>query len=171
MDDSVFDIAEGHTPFTIEATDPDGQIVSVKVIINFEEVASFDTLPYTFDWTFPWPGTYYAQAQAKDDDGAIVFSTLTKITIEESTATHNASTTNGLSIFPNPVEDILHLKWENAAKQNISIRLFNSLGQLQTNRFRVHDETELQNALFELYYISRLNCQSVEQEKRLYHWS
>ncbi|MBP7240238.1 MAG: agmatine deiminase family protein [Saprospiraceae bacterium] len=156
VDDSVFDIAEGHTPFTIEATDPDGQIVSVKVIINFEEVASFDTLPYTFDWTFPWPGTYYAQAQAKDNDGAIVFSTLTKITVEESTATHNASTTSGLSIFPNPVEDILHLKWDNAAKQNISIRLFNSLGQLQTislikeeNQFAI-DVTSLPTGVYVL---------------------
>lgn len=134
VDDSVFDIAEGHTPFTIEATDPDGQIVSVKVIINFDEVASFDTLPYTFDWTFPGSGTYFAQAQATDDDGAIVFSTLTKITIEESTATNNASPHVGLNVFPNPVEDILYLKRENAALRNISIKLFNSLGQRQTIR-------------------------------------
>ncbi len=132
VDDSVFDIAEGHTPFTIEATDPDGQIVSVKVIINFDEVASFDTLPYTFDWTFPWPGTYFAQAQAKDNDGAIVFSTLTKITIEESTATHHAEDEAGITIFPNPVEDVLHIASTDISIDNLTCELFNTLGQAET---------------------------------------
>jgi len=131
VDESIFNIDEGHASFTIEATDPDGQIANVKVIINFEEVASFDTLPYIFDWTFPDVGTYFAHAQATDDDGLIVYSTLIKITIEESTATYHASTESGINIFPNPVDDVLQLVLKENTNTNISVQLFNTLGQTQ----------------------------------------
>jgi agmatine/peptidylarginine deiminase len=140
-DESLFNINEGYAPFTIEATDPDGQIANVKVIINFEEVASFDTLPYTFDWTFPDVGTYFAQAQATDDDGAIVYSSITKITIEESTATHHVSAESAIHIFPNPVEDLLHLQWKDPVIRNISFELFNTTGQaLPINVTKVENE-------------------------------
>jgi len=131
VDESVFNIDEDHAPFTIEATDPDGLIANVKVIINFEEVASFDTLPFTFDWTFPGVGTYFAQAQATDDDGAIVFSTLTKITIEESTATHDITGKDVMTVFPNPVEDILVIRRDESVTSVSSVEVYNAFGQLQ----------------------------------------
>ena len=130
-DESVFNADEGQTPFTIEATDPDGQITNVKVIINFDEVASFDTLPFTFDWTFPGGGIYFAQAQATDDDGVIVFSTGTKITIEESTSIKDISADNGMILFPNPVENILHITSKVISIDNLSFELLNTLGQAQ----------------------------------------
>lgn len=132
VDETVFNMNAGHALFTIEATDADGQIANVKLFISFEEVASFDTLPYAFDWTFPGVGTYFAQAQATDNDGAIVFSTLVKITIEESTATHDVSPLDGIAVFPNPVEGNLHIAWSGEEPENLSIQIFNTLGQSQS---------------------------------------
>ena len=131
LHESVFNIDEGHAPFVIEASDPDGNVANVKVIINFDEVASFDTLPYTFDWTFPDVGTYFAHAQATDDDGAIVYSSITSITIEESTATHPATADAGITIYPNPVESILQIVWKDHAYTIATIEIFNTLGQAQ----------------------------------------
>ena len=132
VDETVFNIDEGHSLFTIEASDPDGVIANVKLNINFEDVAVFDTLPYTFDWTFPGVGTYYAHAQATDDDGAIVFSTLIKITIEESTATHTLTQEQAITISPNPVEDILEVRQIESGTSISDIEVFNTFGQIQS---------------------------------------
>jgi len=132
VDESVFNIDEGHALFTIEATDPDGVIVNVKLNINFEDVAIFDTLPYTFDWIFPGVGTYYAHAQATDDDGAIVFSTLFKITIEESTATHAVTQNLAITVSPNPVDIILEVRNDESATSISDIEVYNTFGQIQS---------------------------------------
>ena len=132
VDETVFNIDEGHALFTIEATDPDGVITNVKLNISFDDVATFDTLPYTFDWTFPEVGTYFAHAQATDDDGAIVFSTLIKITIEESTATHAVSSENGIKVFPNPVDNILVIRKGKSATSISDITVYNAYGQFQS---------------------------------------
>lgn len=132
VDETVFNIDEGHALFTIEATDPDGVIANVKLNISFDDVATFDTLPYTFDWTFPGVGTYFAHAQATDDDGAIVFSTLIKITIEESTATHAVSSEDGIKVFPNPVDNIMVIRKDKSATSISDITVFNAYGQFQS---------------------------------------
>lgn len=132
VDESVFNIDEGHAFFTIEATDTDGVIAQVKLNINFEDVAIFDTLPYTFDWTFPEVGTYYAHAQATDDDGAIVFSTLIKITIEESTATHTLTQEHAITISPNPVDHILEVRQIESTTSISDIEVYNTFGQIQS---------------------------------------
>jgi agmatine deiminase len=132
LDETVFNIDEGHAIFTIEATDADGVIANVKLNINFEDVASFDTLPYTFDWTFPDVGTYFAHAQATDDDGAIVFSTLIKITIEESTATHAVTQDQAITIFPNPVDHLLEVRQDVSVTSISDISVYNTFGQIQS---------------------------------------
>ena len=132
LDESVFNIDEGHALFTIEATDADGVIANVKLNINFEDVATFDTLPYTFDWTFPGVGTYFAHAQATDDDGAIVFSTLIKITIEESTATHAVTQDQAITFSPNPVNQILEVRQDVSVTSISDIGVYNTFGQIQS---------------------------------------
>ena len=132
LDESVFNIDEGHALFTIEATDADGVIANVKLNINFDDVATFDTLPYTFDWTFPGVGTYFAHAQATDEDGAIVFSTLIKITIEESTATHAVTQDQAITFSPNPVNQILEVRQDVSASSISDIGVYNTFGQIQS---------------------------------------
>ncbi|MBP6681146.1 MAG: agmatine deiminase family protein [Saprospiraceae bacterium] len=132
LDESVFNIDEGHALFTVEATDEDGVIANVKLNINFDDVATFDTLPYTFDWTFPGVGTYFAHAQATDDDGAIVFSTLIKITIEESTATHAVPQDQAITISPNPVDHMLEVRQDVSVTSISDIGVYNTFGQVQS---------------------------------------
>jgi hypothetical protein len=132
LDESVFNLDEGHTLFTIEATDADGVIANVKLNINFDDVATFDTLPYTFDWTFLGVGTYFAHAQATDDDGAIVFSTLIKITIEESTATHAVPQDQVITISPNPVDQMLEVRQDVSVASISDIGVYNTFGQIQS---------------------------------------
>ena len=132
LDESVFNIDEGHALFTIEAADADGVIANVKLNINFDDVATFDSLPYTFDWNFPGVGTYFAHAQATDDDGAIVFSTLIKITIEESTATHTVPQDQAITIFPNPVDHMLEVRQDVSASSISDIGVYNTFGQIQS---------------------------------------
>ncbi|HSF89538.1 MAG TPA: agmatine deiminase family protein [Saprospiraceae bacterium] len=132
LDESIFNIDEGHALFTIEAKDADGLIANVKVNINFDDVAAFDTLPYTFDWTFPDVGTYFAHAQATDDDGAIVFSTLIKITIEESTATYAVTQDQAITISPNPVEHMLEVRQDGSVTSISDIGVYNTFGQIQS---------------------------------------
>lgn len=132
LDESIFNIDEGHALFTIEAKDADGLIANVKLNINFDDVAAFDTLPYTFDWTFPDVGTYFAHAQATDDDGAIVFSTLIKITIEESTATYAVTQDQAITISPNPVEHMLEVRQDGSVTSISDIGVYNTFGQFQS---------------------------------------
>jgi hypothetical protein len=130
LSDTTINLNVLHTPVTFEANDIDGEIIEAKLIINFEEVASFDTLPYIFDWTFPGPGTYFAHAQVMDDDSAIVYSEQIKIIVEETVGVEDGALNEDWSLYPNPVFDDLNISKNSTADNNALIRIFDPLGKL-----------------------------------------
>ena len=67
-------------------------------------------------------GTYVYSVSAVDHDGHITLPRFSKVTVS---ATGTLETTNDISLFPNPVHDILNVSWE----QPFQYSIFNSLGQ------------------------------------------
>lgn len=129
VNDTIFPLTLGHYPITFEATDPDGEIMETRLIINFEEIARLDTLPYVVDWTFPDAGTYFAHVSAMDDDSLIVYSEMVTIVIEASTATPGMDRQGSLRLYPNPVADILYIDLQKSSNRNPVVEVINLLGQ------------------------------------------
>jgi len=128
VDGAIFSIDLGHIPITFEANDPDGNIEHAKLIINFEEIADLDTLPYTVDWTFPGTGTYFAHVQVIDNDSAFVYSDQVKITVEESTGVKELSDVDGIKLSPNPVVNQLTINFKEKV-ENGHLQVFDLTGR------------------------------------------
>jgi agmatine/peptidylarginine deiminase len=138
IDGSSYSIDLGHIPVSFEANDPDGTIAHATLYINGEIVSTFDTLPYTLDWNFPEEGAYALVVDVTDDDGAIAYSDTVHVTIDATTAIHDAEFKHGINLFPNPVENILWIRMDEFSTSVSAIEVYNAFGQLQSF-LPVHD--------------------------------
>jgi agmatine deiminase len=127
IDGATFPLSLGSIPITVEATDADGEVVEVRVVVSFDEIASIDSLPYVADWTFNDVGTFFAHASAMDDDSVIVYSEPIVIHIEDATATDDV-TANRIKLYPNPTNSVLHIESDDALLP--AITLMNAIGHL-----------------------------------------
>lgn len=132
LNESIYSIDLSGIDIEFEASDFDGTVAQAIIYINGAETAIFDTLPYTFNWTFPEEGEYKIVAVATDDDGAVAVSDTVHVMIEGTTSVELGHSAHGISIFPNPVEDMLMI----FGKENLSnpyiIGVYNTLGQMQS---------------------------------------
>jgi agmatine deiminase len=132
LDASVFTIDVANVDITFEASDIDGEIAQAVIYINGSSIVTFDTLPYTFTWTFPGEGEYTILAEVTDDDGAVTSSDTVSITIEGTTALGEVDESALFAIHPNPLEDILFISRKEWTAQPNRIEVCNTLGQVQT---------------------------------------
>jgi agmatine deiminase len=127
IDGATFPLSLGSIPIIVEATDADGQVVEVRVVVSFDEIASLDTLPYVAGWTFNDAGTYFAHASAMDDDSVLVYSEPIAITIEDLTATADASSSH-IHFYPNPTNSVLHIESDDTLLP--AITFMNAIGHV-----------------------------------------
>ncbi|MDZ4748989.1 MAG: agmatine deiminase family protein [Saprospiraceae bacterium] len=132
LDGSVFSIDEAAIPVGFDAFDADGHIQLATLYINGDEVATFDTLPYLYDWTITAEGVYAFVVDVVDDDGAVASSDTVHITIEGTTAVYEGLESAGIAIYPNPVEDELVIDCMELNTAISSVDIYNMLGQIQS---------------------------------------
>ncbi|MCB0577743.1 MAG: BspA family leucine-rich repeat surface protein, partial [Phaeodactylibacter sp.] len=75
---------------------------------------------YSFTDKHPLPGTNYYRLQQIDFDGQYEYSELRSVYIP--------GNENGFSLFPNPASGAVFLQWRQASEEEVSLRLYNSLG-------------------------------------------
>jgi len=131
VDNSSFTIDVSDIDILFEASDVDGLVEQAIIYINGEEVTSIDTLPYSFNWIIPAEGAYTIVVVATDDDGAITYSDTVDITIEGTTAVKTDNSDVKISLYPNPVEDILYVSGLERTILPEAIGVYNAQGQLQ----------------------------------------
>jgi hypothetical protein len=91
----------------VEASDSDGEIVSVEVYLNSVRIDSLFTEPYETDWLTK-EGSYTIKAIATDNEGNTTESSV-ELDIDF-VGLDVTLTNNSFSCYPNPVDDMLYLK-------------------------------------------------------------
>ncbi len=71
---------------TANASDPDGNVVSVVFLVNNQVVSTLNAYPYTFVWTPKNLGLYAITAKATDNDGNTVTSAAVTVSVIDPTA-------------------------------------------------------------------------------------
>ncbi|HEY3385648.1 MAG TPA: agmatine deiminase family protein [Saprospiraceae bacterium] len=130
-DNSTFTIDIPAIDIQFEASDVDGLVEHAIIYINGEEITSLDTLPYSYQWTIPAEGTYTIVVVATDDDSAVTFSDTVHITIEGTTSIKTDHEAANISLYPNPVEDVLFVSGLENIIHPEDINIYNAMGQLQ----------------------------------------
>lgn len=113
------------------ASDLDGAVDNAILYINGEEATSFDSLPYSYDWSIPTEGDYDMVVVATDDDGAVTSSDTVHISVEGTTSLAPKELIGEFSIYPNPVDDILMITGTEKFTNQYHIEVYNILGQTQ----------------------------------------
>jgi hypothetical protein len=88
---------------SVNATDSDGQVVSVKILLNSAELVVLNTPPYNTSWTSV-NGLYTITAIAEDND-ALVSQDAIEITV--GTVSIGETFEYTCHVYPNPVKDVL----------------------------------------------------------------
>lgn len=129
-DQSVFTSADTDLHITAEASDTDGSISGMQLLID--DVPAFSTSDATFDypWSNPGAGVYQLVTLTTDDDGAVSYSDTIHVVIEEATATKPVLTEGPCHLFPNPVFHIVNLKCDEYSDPIRSISVANLQGKV-----------------------------------------
>ena len=108
-DQSIFTTTDTDLHITAEATDTDGSIAGMQLLIN--DVLTYSTSDPAFDyaWSNPGAGAYQLLTLTTDDDGAVSYSDTIHVVIEDATATRYLNAEGPCKLFPNPVFDIVNL--------------------------------------------------------------
>jgi len=120
LDQSVFSIDQTNLTIEIDAEDADGVIAQVVVYINGDSIATIDSLPYSYNWTFPGEGQFEISVKVTDDKGAETVSETVNVFVENTTAIEPVNNSY-IQVFPNPVDNILWIKNDSNDLGNISI--------------------------------------------------
>lgn len=131
---AIFSTAQDTVQINIDAFDTDGNVDKIILYVDGDSVTTMQTFPYTYTLDISSPGTPRMYAKAIDNDGAETISGLVDITIEESTSSEELSA-DEISIFPNPVLDIL---WIKAPFEIERISVTNLIGE-QISLPMIHD--------------------------------
>ncbi len=132
INESVFTVDAPSITIDFEATDIDGEIDSAFIYINTELVSSLDTLPYTMQWSNFSEGEYAIVVEVKDNDGAITSSETVNVFIESTTAIYPIKKLEGITVYPNPVNEQLWIDWSELSSNDYTVSIFNTVGQSQT---------------------------------------
>lgn len=129
-DQSVFTALDANLYVTAEATDTDGSITGMQLLINDEVVYTSlsDTLDYP--WSNPGPGAYQLVTLATDDDGVLSYSDTIHVTIEDATATHHPPIDGPCTLYPNPAFDEIHLNCQPGSDPLEKVTLTNLQGKV-----------------------------------------
>lgn len=122
----TFSFNEESVTIAVDASDPDGFIDHLVVLINGDSVAVIDSSPYTYEWTFVSPGEFDISIKASDDKNAFTLSESVHISVESTTGTKE-SAYHALEAFPNPVHDMF---WIESAGALGALTVSNVLGQI-----------------------------------------
>jgi hypothetical protein len=74
-------------------------------------------------------GTFYYAIAVTDADGCDGTSDSSIVIVNLCTGLDESKDVNSLSIFPNPVKDVINLKWENSSLSNNVIEMYSVLGK------------------------------------------
>lgn len=109
-ENEVFSVTET-VEITYEASDIDGVVDSVFLVINEMIVDKKDDPTISFTFATSVAGAYSIKLIAIDDDGAQNESELVNILVEDLSGT-NWANSNEIKIYPNPVKDFLEIQSE-----------------------------------------------------------
>jgi hypothetical protein len=73
----------GNLPITVEASDPDGQVVRVEYLVGTQRIGESRTAPFSFTWQNLPVGAHVLTARATDNDGGITTSAQVGIVVNE----------------------------------------------------------------------------------------
>ncbi|MCB0560739.1 MAG: agmatine deiminase family protein [Lewinellaceae bacterium] len=115
----------------VAAADTDGIVQRVDFFINSDSIDTAPFPPFGLNYPLTAYGTYSLQARAVDNDGASALSSPVQITVEPTTGVTTLPGSSGLQFesFPNPASGQLNLRFTNSQPAEVSVQLFNSLGQ------------------------------------------
>lgn len=105
-----------------EAADRDGTITKVEFFSGNIKIGETTSAPYSFTWTNVPAGTYTITARATDNSGLTTTSPSMKVIVELPSAT------NGLRVYPNPVQTTGTIEFSLPQNAYVSLELFDSKG-------------------------------------------
>lgn len=116
LDGQVFEYGVD-LPVEVEATDEDGEIAEVLLYLNGDFYREEVNPPYTWGYNQDLDeelfgmqaGTYILNSRAVDNLGSVSSTTITVI-VEEEPLSARSEIDNNLLIYPNPVQNELHIK-------------------------------------------------------------
>ena len=128
------DIFTGSLPeleLRVTTADTDGIVQRVDFFINSDSAGTASFPPFGLNYPLPAYGTYSLQARAVDNDGASALSSPVQINVEPASGVTALPGNSGIQFeaFPNPVSGQLNLRFTSSQPAEVSIQLFNSLGQ------------------------------------------
>lgn len=106
--DEVFHI-EDIVEINYEATDSDGTIDSVFLLVNSEVVNANEGSLQSFEWSSDIAGVYSISLRARDEEGLTNDSEVVEITVEDVSAV-NWAENGSVCVFPNPTYDQLRIQ-------------------------------------------------------------
>lgn len=118
--------------FQVKVGDADGQIEKVTYeIINNDtqksEIVTAETTPFGITHTFTAKGTYTIVATATDNQGGTASDEIV-LTVTIATSVTDALSGKGLTIYPNPTNQLTTIEYSLAETQYVEIQLINILG-------------------------------------------
>lgn len=121
--------------FEIEAYDPDGIVTNVKIKSGNKTLVELHEEPYTYLWEKIELGTYYIGAVAEDDKGALAYSQILELVVEDAEDLN----VDMIELFPNPNNGIFSvvMRPDISTKDNVLI-ILNSAGSV-LHKVKVND--------------------------------
>lgn len=115
----------------VAANDADGIVQSVDLLVNAGIAGTASFPPFQWNYALPAYGAYTLQARAVDDDGASSLSPVIQLWAEPASSTFTLPGKSGISfdLFPNPASGRLNLRFNSARAAEVSVRLYNAIGQ------------------------------------------
>ena len=111
---------------TLNANDPDGEIIRLELFLNDVKVGEDGQAPYTFTLNNLPLGTHKLRAKAWDDVDDAKETAVLNLTVSNTTAVREVRYTE-LQFFPNPVQERLFLQ---GLSERTRIRIYDVAGRL-----------------------------------------
>ncbi len=128
INNSTFNAGDPVT-ITANANDVDGIVSFVEFFVNGQSIGVDNTAPYSINWTAT-DGTSTITAKAKDNADSVTTSTAVTVTVSP-VGIKNINTLDSYIVYPNPVKDLLILKFNTSCKNSAnSFTIFDLNGNL-----------------------------------------
>jgi pectate lyase len=121
---------------TADASDEDGNVVSVEFFHSDSiSLGVVESSPYSITWNDVPPGRHFITARVTDNDGRSFTSNSIRVIVKEGTETRidNQFTEEDISLYPNPVSEVLTLYIHDNYTGSNDLVVYNCLGKVMMN--------------------------------------